>query len=93
MTYEEMKSQATKLAAGRQEIESKLNELKGQVDSLVSGGFVTDSASAAFQSSYDEFSKGASQTIEGLDGMGNYLNKAAEAFQSVDSELASALKG
>ncbi|MBD8870506.1 WXG100 family type VII secretion target [Nocardioides sp. MJB4] len=93
VTYEEMKSQATKLAAGRQEIESKLNELKGQVDSLVSGGFVTDSASAAFQSSYDEFSKGASQTIEGLDGMGNYLNKAAEAFQSVDSELASALKG
>ena len=93
VTYEEMRSQATKLAAGRQEIESKLNELKGQVDALVSGGFVTDSASAAFQSSYDEFSKGASQTIEGLDGMGNYLTKAAEAFQSVDSELASALKG
>jgi WXG100 family type VII secretion target len=93
VTYEEMKSQATKLAAGRQDIESKLNELKGQVDNLVAGGFVTDSASAAFQTSYDEFTKGASQTIEGLDGMGNYLNKAAEAFQSVDSELASALKG
>lgn len=93
VTYEEMKSQATKLAAARQEIEGKLTELKGQVDSLVSGGFVTDSASAAFQTSYEEFTKGASQTIEGLDGMGNYLNKAAEAFQSVDSELASALKG
>ena len=64
VTYEEMKSQATKLAAGRQEIESKLNELKGQVDNLVAGGFVTDSASAAFQTSYDEFTKGASQTIE-----------------------------
>ncbi|GAA1478311.1 WXG100 family type VII secretion target [Nocardioides aestuarii] len=93
VTYEEMKSQATKLAAGRQEIESKLNELKGQVDNLVAGGFVTDSASAAFQTSYEEFTKGASQTIEGLDGMGQYLTKAAETFQSVDSELASALKG
>lgn len=93
VTYEEMKSQATKLASGRQEIESKLNELKGQVENLVAGGFVTDAASESFRASYEEFTKGASQTIEGLDGMGNYLNKAADTFQNVDSELASALKG
>lgn len=92
VTYQEMRDQATKLSNARQEIEGQLQQLKSQVDQLVSGGFVTDTASAAFQGSYDEFNTGASKTIEGLEGMGEYLNKAAEAFQNVDSELASALK-
>lgn len=93
VTYQEMRDQATKLSNARQEIETQLTQLKSQVDQLVSGGFVTDTASAAFQSSYDEFNTGASKTIEGLDGMGEYLTKAAEAFENVDSELANALKG
>lgn len=92
VTYQEMSDQATKLTNGRIEMETKLTELKGQVDALVAGGFVTDSASGAFQSSYEEFSSGVSKTIEGLDGMATFLTKAAEAFQQVDSELANAMK-
>jgi uncharacterized protein YukE len=52
---------------------------------------VTDTASGAFHTSYESFSKGVSETILGLDGMATYLNKAAETFQNVDSELAKAL--
>lgn len=92
VTYQEMQDQATKLNNGRTEIEGQLTALKSQVEGLVAGGFVTDSASESFRASYEEFSTGASKTIEGLDGMAEYLNKAAQAFQDVDSQLASALK-
>lgn len=92
VTYAEMQDQATKLNNGRIEIETKLTELKGQVDALVAGGFVTDNASGAFQGAYEEFNTGVGKTIEGLDGMATFLTKAAEAFANVDSELANALK-
>lgn len=92
VTYADMHEQATKLNNGRIEIETKLTELKNQVEALVAAGFVTDSASGAFQNSYHTFSTGVSSTIEGLDGMATFLTKAAEAFQNVDSELANALK-
>lgn len=91
VTYQEMQDQATKLNNARIDIESQLSTLKSQVESLVAGGFVTDSASGAFRGAYDEFSTGVSKTIEGLDGMATYLNKAAQTFQDVDTQLASAL--
>ncbi|TQL59576.1 WXG100 family type VII secretion target [Oryzihumus leptocrescens] len=93
VTYQDMQDQATKLAAAKQDIENQLNHLKSQVDQLISGGFVTDSASGQFGSSYEEFNTGAKNCIEGLEGMSQYLTKAAQAFQDVDQQLASALKG
>ena len=92
VTYQEMKSAGDRLKAGREEIEGNLQQLQRLVADLVGGGYVTDSSSKAFQSSYDEFTKGASQTIEGLNGMADYLKAAAETFERADTELASALK-
>lgn len=93
VTYQEMESQADKLTSAQQEIDSYLTNLKGQVDGLVAGGFVTDTASGSFQTSYEEFTSGAKKTIEGLEGMSQFLKKAAETFRNVDTELGSALKG
>ena len=91
VTYQQLQDQAVKLSNGRQEIESQLAALKSQVESLVQDGFVTDSSSVAFQQSYDEFTTGATQTINGLDGMAAYLKTAAQTFQDVDQQLANAL--
>lgn len=91
VTYQQLQDQATKLANGRTEIENQLNSLKNQVDALVSEGFVTDSASKSFQTSYESFTKGAAETIRGLDGMSTYLKTAAQTFQDADQQLASAL--
>lgn len=93
VTYQQLQEQATKLANGRQEIENQLATLKSQVEALVADGFVTDSASKAFQGSYEEFTQGATKTISGLDGMANYLKTAAQTFQDVDQQLANALNG
>ncbi len=91
VTYQQLHDQAVKLNNGRQEIENQLASLKAQVEHLVADGFVTDSSSKAFQTSYDTFTKGAKETIQGLDGMATYLKTAAQTFQDVDQQLANAL--
>ena len=91
VTYEEMHSAAGRLKAGKAEIEGQLAKLKSMIDGLVSGGYVTDKSSKAFQTSYEEFNTGVNKTIEGLDGMGEYLSQAAKALQDTDEQLASAL--
>lgn len=91
VTYQEMHDAATKLTNGRQEIDSMLGRLKGLIEELVQSGYVTDSSSKQFQAAYDEFNSGATRTIGGLDGMGNYLKTAAQTFQDADTQLSSAL--
>lgn len=92
VTYDEMKSAGDRLQVGREEIEGNLQRLKRLVDDLVGGGYVTDSSSKAFQSSYEEFNTGATRAIEGLNGMSQYLKAAADTFEKADQELAHALK-
>jgi WXG100 family type VII secretion target len=91
VTYEEMRAAGKQLQAGRADIESRLSQLKSQVDALVSGGYVTDVSSKQFQASYEEFNQGARQMIQGLDGMGQYLNTAADTFQQTDQQLSQQL--
>jgi WXG100 family type VII secretion target len=87
VTYEEMRSAATRLTSGRQEITAKLEELQKLVNSLVNGGYVTDGSSKQFEHAYQEFTHGAKNTIHGLESMGSYLNSAADTFQQADHEL------
>ena len=91
VTYQQMRDAASKLDNGRVEIDTMLGQLKSLVDSLVAEGYVTDSSSKSFQGSYEEFTTGAKTTIGGLEGMSQYLNKAAQTFEDADSSLASAL--
>ena len=92
VTYADMQSAANQLKAGQQQITSDLARLKSLIDNLVASGYVTDSSSRRFEASYTEFNSGATKMIEGLTGMGQYLDAAARAFQETDTQLAAALK-
>jgi WXG100 family type VII secretion target len=92
VTYGDMQSAAGQLRAGEQQINSDLVRLKKLIDNLVVSGYITDSSSKQFQASYEEFNSGATKMIAGLNGMGQYLDAAAKAFQETDTQLASALK-
>lgn len=92
VTYADMQAAAKQLQAGEQQIESDLARLKKLVDNLVAGGYVTDASSKQFEASYTEFNTGATKMIQGLNGMGQYLDAAAKAFHETDTQLASALK-
>ncbi|MGH3773337.1 MAG: WXG100 family type VII secretion target [Pseudonocardiaceae bacterium] len=91
VTYEEMRAAGKQLQTGKSDIESRLGQLKSQVQQLVANGYVTDTSSKQFEVSYEEFDKGARQTIEGLEGMNSYLNSAAQAFEQADQQLSQQL--
>ena len=92
VTYGEMQSAARQLQAGEQTIEGDLARLKRLVDNLVAGGYVTDASSKRFEASYTEFNTGATKMIQGLNGMGQYLDAAVKAFAETDTQLAASLK-
>ena len=92
VTYAEMQSAASQLKAGEQQIEGDLSRLKALIDNLVASGYVTDSSSKQFEASYAEFNGGATKMIQGLTGMAQYLDTAANTFQEADSQLAASLK-
>jgi WXG100 family type VII secretion target len=92
VTYAEMQAAARQLQGGEQAIESDLTRLKRLVDSLVTGGYVTDTSSKHFETSYTQFHTGATKVIQGLTGMGQYLDAAVKAFHDTDTQLAASLK-
>lgn len=87
-----MQSAANQLRSGEQQIEGDLAKLKKLIDNLIAGGYVTDLSSKQFEASYTQFNTGATKMIQGLTGMGQYLDQAAKAFHETDTQLASALK-
>ena len=88
VTYSAMTDAANCLTSGKEDITSKLQQLQSLVGQLVGGGgFVTDAASGAFHTSYEQFTKGTTEAVNGLDGMSQFLTKAASALENVDSEL------
>ncbi len=80
VTYADMQSAANQLKAGEQQIEGDLARLKQLIDNLVASGYVTDSSSRQFEASYAEFNTGATKMIQGLTGMGQYLDTAASVL-------------
>lgn len=93
VTYDELRNQATQLRNGQQQITDVLNTLRTQVNNLVSSGFVTDQASGAFQASYEEFTTGTQQAIDGIEGMASFLEQTAQTLSEVDAQLAQGIRG
>ncbi|WP_022882976.1 WXG100 family type VII secretion target [Gryllotalpicola ginsengisoli] len=88
--YEAITSTANLINTNHESITQILTQLKTAVDSLVSGQFKTDLASGAFQSSYEQFNTGVTQTLTGLHGMSAFLKQAQSGFESLDSSLSQA---
>jgi len=92
VTYADMQDAAGRLRSGQADIESQLKNLRAYVAQLVSSGFVTTSASGAFDASYEQFNAGASATIAGIEGMARFLDVAAQSLQSTDEQLAAQIR-
>ncbi|MDY0891775.1 WXG100 family type VII secretion target [Frigoribacterium sp. CFBP9030] len=91
VTYDDLRTQSTQLRNGQRAIEDQLGQLKSQITNLVSSGYVTDKSSKAFDSTYSEFTTGATTTIAALEGLAGFLESAANALESTDAQLASSL--
>ena len=93
VTYADMKDAALRLRNGQADLEAKLQELRGMVEGLVAGGYVTDRSSKAFDASHHEFNTGAMQVIGGIEGMSAFLDAAAATLEDADTQLANQLGG
>jgi WXG100 family type VII secretion target len=93
VTYQEMRDAGHQLTTYEQTLQDTLKQAQALVKNLVAGGFVTDQASKAFDDKYSEFTNGAAQMLDGMKGMAQYLNSAADAMEQTDSSLASSIRG
>ena len=91
VSYEQMRAAGDRLTNGEQEINGQLDGLAREIRTLVDSGYVTDRSSKQFEMSYNEFTTGVKQVLEGLQGMSAYLKKAAATFEDADAQLAGAL--
>lgn len=84
--YEEMEELSQVLKNAHEDMSGKLTQVKGKVDSLVSGGgFTTDVSSKKFQEAYHEFNSGVSNTLQGMEEMASYLNKKIQQYREIDA--------
>lgn len=93
VTYDELRTTAGQLRSGQQQLTDILNTLRTTVNNLVASGFQTDQASGAFQTSYEEFTSGTQQAVNGLEGMASFLEQSAQTLQEVDAQLAQGIRG
>lgn len=91
VSYQELNSNADRLVAGRDEINSTLSKLQSQISSLVAAGFTTDKSSGAFSDAYNRFTAGAQNTIGGLNDLSQFLRTTAQTLSEVDAQLAARL--
>jgi WXG100 family type VII secretion target len=93
VSYEEIRSAAGRLTAGKDDITSKLMELKNLVDNLINSGFDTDQAGEAFREAYGDFTNGTTNAVNGLEGLSKFLMSAADTLEQTDASLASSIRG
>jgi len=89
--YQQVQTSATQLKTAKEDINTQLMRLKSLVDGLVGSGFITDQASGKFQQSYEQWTTGAKNVIEGLEGMSSFLTTAIAQHQQLDQTLSQQL--
>lgn len=91
ITYAEMSDSATRMRNNKNDIDARLNECKSIVNNLTRSGFVTDQASGRFDEIHTEFANSADQVMSTLEQLSRWLDKAVQAMQDMDSQLANSL--
>jgi uncharacterized protein YukE len=91
VTYAEMEDTATALDGGRESLLATLTSMKTAVTRLTQEGFRTDTASGAYERSYQDLSNGIEQAVGALEAMSGYLRGAGQTFEEIDASLAAGI--
>ncbi len=93
VSYDELQGAANQLRNGQQQLSDQLTQLRTFISNLVSSGFVTDQASAAFNETYESFTTAATTTVSNLDTLARNLETTANVLRDTDAQLAAGLRG
>jgi len=87
--YDSLVRSAERLKTGRGQLDQKLQQLKGQIDNLITSNFKTTAASGKLGDAQSRFTEAAKRSIEALDGMSEYLRGVKQSHETLDNEAAS----
>jgi WXG100 family type VII secretion target len=88
VSYDSIDSAAGQLDTGRENLTQQIEALNRLIEDLVSNGFVTSSASGAYQETFQQYSNGAKQTIATLEQFAKFLRNAMDTIRETDEQLA-----
>lgn len=86
---DEASSAAQDVRRGADTATEEFNTLKGRLDALADS--FRGQTATAWDAKYEEWHSGAVQMMEGLNGLGEFLQAASDAITETDASLASNL--
>jgi len=91
VTSEDLSNAAAQLSQGSQEIDSRLNSMRGLVQSLI-GSDWQGAASSSFDALYQQWNTSATNLREALDGISKLLSNAASSYQQTEQAIAQSMQ-
>jgi len=88
-TPEELRGHASTVRSKAQQAQGDFTAMRAQLESLASS--FQGQAAQAFQQHWEQWHTGATQLIQGLEGLGGFLQTSADAIEDTDRQLASGL--
>lgn len=87
---EEARQMAQRVKSEASDAQGRIASLRGYLGGLKDN--FTGQAATAFDGAYDSWHNGAEQMIEGLDGLGKFLENAATTIEDTDQKIAQQLQ-
>jgi len=81
-----LREQSSNVTNAATEIQSRLSAVTGQIQELATHW--TGGASAAFQGLWQDWNTNATQLIQSMADMGEFLLRAAETFETAEEQVA-----
>lgn len=91
VTSSELRSTAGDMRATAGTINDELNRMMGKVQALTSSW--TGQAASAFDSFYQQMNRGWSQLKEGMEGVSQMLDSAAQSYDETESGISGQFSG
>lgn len=88
---EDMQESASWLQQNMQTLLDGMNQAKSKIDTLIQGGYNTPAAQAKFGPYFDEYKSSVDQTLQGMEGISQYLQQVGTAFEDVDTQTGNSL--
>ncbi|MDR0782218.1 MAG: hypothetical protein LBE83_00435 [Propionibacteriaceae bacterium] len=88
---EAMKGVATQLTNAQTEIGDQVATVLAAVTNLVESGFVTATASGAYETQFNELANGLKQVSENLGPLGEFLTGYVDGVTSMDGDMGASI--
>lgn len=88
---EDMQESASWLQQNMQTLLDGMNQAKSKIDNLIQGGYNTPAAQAKFGPYFDEYKSSVDQTLQGMEGISQYLQQVGTAFEDTDTQTGNSL--